>query len=212
MLRLLMVLLLFAGILTWWKRPVTSRHTPPPNPEILAFGDSLTYGFGSQDPATQSYPARLQRITGQPVVNAGVNGETSAEGLRRIESLLRQYRPGLVILCLGGNDILQRHSRQELKKNLRRIILQIRASGAKIFLIAVPDFGILGLNPLPLYQELAQEYDLPVEEDLLPEILSQPALKSDPVHPNALGYRRMAEQIYQRLKEEGLLSQSRSNP
>jgi len=210
MLRILIVLLLIAGILTWWKRPVSPRHTPPSDPKILAFGDSLTYGFGSQDPETQSYPARLQRLTGQPVVNAGVNGETSAEGLRRIGPLLRESHPGLVILCLGGNDILQRRSRQELKENLRGIILRIRASGAKIFLIAVPDFGLLGLHPLPLYRELAQEYDLPMEEDLLPGILSQPALKSDPVHPNALGYRRMAERIYQRLKEEGLLSEKRN--
>ncbi len=211
MLRILILLVLIAGILTWWKRPFTSQSQPPSDPKILAFGDSLTYGFGTRHPETQSYPAQLQRLTGQPVVNAGVNGETSSEGLRRIDPLLRQHRPGLVILCLGGNDILQRHSRQELKANLRRIILQIRASGAKLLLIAVPDFGLLGLDPLPLYRELAHEYSLPLEEEILPEVLSQPSLKSDPIHPNARGYRQMAERIYRKLKEEGLLQPKRND-
>ena len=211
MLRILILLVLIAAILTWWKHPFAVRHQPPSDPKILAFGDSLTYGFGTRDPETQSYPAQLQRLTGQPVVNAGVNGETSAEGLRRIESLLQRHRPGLVILCLGGNDILQRRSRQELKENLRGIILRIRSYGAKTLLVAVPDFGLLGLDPLPIYGELAEEYDLPLEEELLSGLLSQPSLKSDPIHPNARGYRQMAERIYRRLQKEGLLQPRRND-
>jgi len=153
MLRILILLVLIAGVMTWWKRPFASRNQPPSNPKILAFGDSLTFGFGTRHPERESYPVQLQRLTDQPVVNAGVNGETSAEGLRRIDPLLRQHHPGLVILCLGGNDILQRRSRQELKANLRRIVLRIRASGAKILLIAVPDFGSMAsevMRPLRL--------------------------------------------------------------
>jgi len=88
-------------------------------PLILAFGDSLTYGFGTARPERESYPARLEALTGQPVVNAGVNGETSAEGLRRIDRLLERHRPGLTLLCLGGNDILRGLPRDRLKQNLR---------------------------------------------------------------------------------------------
>ena len=180
-------------------------------PLILAFGDSLTYGFGTAHPERESYPARLEALTGQPVVNAGVNGETSAEGLRRIDRLLERHRPGLTLLCLGGNDILRGLPRDRLKQNLRRILEKIRDSGSAVLLIAVPDLGILGLRDLSLYEELAKEEQVPLLDGTLGPILGDPTLKSDSIHPNAEGYRILAEKIYEKLRDEGLLYEEGNN-
>ena len=185
------------------------RNQPMPrkisNPVILAFGDSLSYGFGTRNPARESYPARLESLTGQPVVNAGVNGETSAEGLKRIDRVLQRHQPGLTLLCLGGNDILQSVPKEQLRDHLRALIEKIRASGSAVLLIAVPDFGLLGLSDLPIYKELAEEMRIPLLEGVLGPILGNPTLKSDTIHPNAEGYRIIAEKIYEKLREEGLL-------
>ena len=180
------------------------------HPVILAFGDSLTNGFGTGNPQKESYPARLEALSGQPVVNAGVNGETTAEGLRRIDTLLWRHRPGLTLLCLGGNDILQRVSEERIRNNLEKIICKIQASGSAVLLIAVPDFGLLELDDLALYEELADEIQIPLLGELLGPILSDPSLKSDTIHPNAAGYKIMAEKIYEKLKEEGLLYENGS--
>ena len=182
-------------------------RSAPENSTILAFGDSLTYGFGTRRPEEESYPAVLAKLTGQKVVNAGVNGETTEEGLQRIDELLRRIHPGVTVLCLGGNDLLQGMPRTHIRENLKRLIEKIRASGSQMLLVAVPDFALLGLRALPLYNSLAEEFDLPLESDALPEILAEPRLKSDSIHPNAQGYRKMAEAIAASLKKAGMLKE-----
>jgi lysophospholipase L1-like esterase len=205
MYRLAVILFVILVSITLVRKENPMPRQEPPNPRILAFGDSLTYGFGTRDPERESYPARLAHLSGQPVVNAGINGETTAEGLRRIGPLLKRHRPGLTILCLGGNDILRGIPEEEIEKNLEKLIERILGSGSALLLVAVPDFGILGLRPLPLYRRLAEKYRLPLVEGALSQILSDPALKSDSIHPNAAGYFRLAKAIYEKLREEGML-------
>jgi lysophospholipase L1-like esterase len=169
-----------------------------PGESILAFGDSLTHGYGAGP--GESYPDVLSKLTGLRVINAGVNGETSREGLRRLPGLLDHPETKLLILCEGGNDILQKRPLSELKENLRAMIRLAKGKGIAVLLLSVPDFGLLGLSALPLYEELAEEEDVPLLDGVLAEILSRPELKSDPIHPNAAGYRRMAERIYEALR------------
>jgi lysophospholipase L1-like esterase len=88
-----------------------------PHDTILAFGDSLTYGHGAAN--NESYPARLSNLTGKRVINAGVNAETSDEGLRRLPQLLEDKSIKLMILCFGGNDIMLKKSMSSLKQNLK---------------------------------------------------------------------------------------------
>ena len=197
-------LIIALGILTLFLS--MRSHIPNTQPlakdaAILAIGDSLTYGFGAS--TEQSYPSQLAQLTGHRIINAGINGETSQEGLQRLPSLLSQYHPRLTILCLGGNDILQKRSMETLKENLRKMIEMTKASGSDVLLIAVPNMTLFGLDPLDLYEEVAEETDTPLLSGILSEILSDPSLKSDQIHPNARGYRKMAEAVYGRLKENG---------
>ncbi len=169
---------------------------------VLAFGDSLTYGYGATE---QAYPLQLERLIRHRVINAGVPGEVSASGLRRLPGLLKSYAPSLVILCHGGNDILRRSSKEELRANLTAMITLARESGAEVLLVGVPGFGLLGASTLPLYAEVANEQGVLYEGDVLEKIENEPALKSDQIHPNGAGYGLMAEAFAEVLREKGLL-------
>jgi acyl-CoA thioesterase-1 len=168
----------------------------PPGAVILAFGDSLTSGYGAD--SRESYPAVLGRLTGFQVINAGVPGEITAQGLKRLPALLNRYRPDLVILCHGGNDLLRRLDPEATTANLRQMIQAARASGAQVLLVSVPEPGLL-LRPAALYEDLATEFGIPCEERLLPTIMKNGSEKSDAIHPNADGYRRLAEGLAGRI-------------
>ncbi len=170
---------------------------------ILAFGDSLTYGTGV-NPEQESYPARLAQLTNHIVVNQGVPGELSAEGLQRLPGVLHNIKPDLVILCHGGNDLIRQLDKTALKQNLRQMIALVQASGAQIVLLGVPSFNIL-LKVPDLYEELANEYHIPVDKTTLRMIEADPELKSDQVHFNAQGYQLLAQHIKQLLQDSGAL-------
>ena len=163
-----------------------------PGATILAFGDSLTHGNGAG--AGQSYPALLEELLGVRVVNAGVPGEESAAGRKRLPGVLEKAQPQLVILIHGGNDFLRRLDVAQTKQNLRAMIEACRLQGADVVLAGVPQVGLF-LSPAPFYAELAKEYRLPYLEDTLSDILKDRSLKSDAIHPNAAGYRQLAEAL-----------------
>jgi len=169
---------------------------------ILAFGDSLTYGTGAE--RNEAYPAKLVGLTQRAVINAGVPGETTAEGLQRLPALLAEHHPRLVLLCLGGNDMLRRIPAGETENNLRLMLQTLRTSGTQVVLIGVPEPRIFGGAP-DFYEELADEFKLPYDGDTLNTVLKDNALKSDPIHPNAAGYEAIARQLADLLKESGAL-------
>lgn len=164
----------------------------PAGAVVLAFGDSLTFGTGATP--QESYPAVLERLLGRSVINAGVPGETSDLGLARLPSLLAEHRPALLILCHGGNDLLQKRSQEELAANLKGMVALARSAGAEVLLVGVPAPGLL-LETAPVYRRLAEELQLPYDGETLAEILQQGSLKSDYIHPNARGYALLAEAI-----------------
>lgn len=174
-----------------------------PDATLLAFGDSLTAGTGAR--ADSAYPAVLDGLLTQRVVNAGVPGETTAGGLARLPEALAAHRPALVLLCLGGNDLLRKLDPAQAKANLAAMIRMIHASGARVVLLGVPEFGLLRLTPPAFYGELAAEFDLPYEGEALPRILADRALKADPIHPNAAGYRELAAAVHALLRESGAI-------
>jgi lysophospholipase L1-like esterase len=173
-----------------------------PNEVIVAFGDSLTYGTGAAE--SESYPAVLAQLIGRKVVRAGVPGEVTAASLQRLPAVIDEHRPALVIVCLGGNDLLQRVNDAEIVANLREIIKAIRASGSSVVLVGVPRPALV-TSAAAFYADLAKELDVPYEGRIVTDVLYQRDLKSDPIHPNAKGYRKMAEAIADLLRKAGAL-------
>lgn len=200
--QILLHLLLFSLILPMIGCDRPRLKSLPADATILAFGDSLTYGTGAK--RTESYPASLAEITGRTVINAGVPGELSANGLKRLPEALAKHHPQLLILCHGGNDFLRRLGAEETAANIRAMIALARAQGIEVVLIGVPQLGLF-IDTDPLYAQLAKELELPFAEDIISDILTDRKLKSDTIHPNAAGYRKIAETLAALLEKSGAL-------
>jgi acyl-CoA thioesterase-1 len=183
-------------------------------PTIVAFGDSLTAGLGV--PPDQSYPVRLQRKLDAAgyayrVVNAGVSGETTAGGARRVSWVLKN-KPAIVILELGGNDGLRGLSLQETKANLERIIQQLQQASVTVVLAGMklpPNYGQDYTDGFEsLYQALAKQYRLTLIPFFLDGVAGSSLLnQADGIHPTGEGYRIIVEKILPTL--EPLLDRKR---
>ena len=169
---------------------------------ILAFGDSLTQGVGA--PRDKAYPQVLSELTGITVINSGVSGETTAEGLERLPLVLGEYKPDLVILMEGGNDILRNLSHAQAKANLSQMIQAIRISGSQVVLMGIPEKNLFS-NSAGFYQELADEHQVVFDGDTMSELLKTRSLKSDSIHLNSIGYRELAKRVQELLQEQGAL-------
>lgn len=174
----------------------------PPGARILAFGDSLTHGTGAGN--GDSYPQVLAALSGREVIAAGVPGELSAQGLARLPEVLAETRPALVLLCHGGNDMLRRRPQARAAENISAMIALIRASGAEVVLIGVPQPSLL-LSAADFYTGIAEREAVVFEADALADILGDAGLKADPVHPNAEGYRELATRLHHLLHKAGAL-------
>ncbi len=169
---------------------------------VLAFGDSLTFGTGAT-PA-QAYPAVLERAIGRKVVNAGVPGETSEQGVQRLPEVLDEVKPKLLILCHGGNDFLRRLDDGKAAGNVRKMIEMARGRGISVVLMGTPKPTLPPSIP-SFYGELAKELKVPYEEAVLRSVLLDNRLKSDLVHPNAAGYGEIAAALESVLKKAGAI-------
>ncbi len=173
-----------------------------PGDVILAFGDSITFGTGAG--REESYPAVLSKRIGFEVVNAGVPGEVTTKGLKRLPRVLDRVRPKLVILCLGGNDMLRRQNSEQTEENLKQMVRLIRAKGAAVVMLGVPEPGLF-LSTADIFDRVASELDVTLEDDIIPDLLGDNQYKSDHIHPNAAGYARLAEAVEALLRERGAL-------
>lgn len=185
-----------------------NKQTPmlsklPDDAVILAFGDSLTYGTGAV--TEHDYPTILAGLAGREVINAGVPGEISSEGLIRLPALLDEYQPDLLILMHGGNDILRQINPEQTRDNLKAMIVEAKQRNIAVVLMGVPKFGLVFLHSAEFYAELAQSEQVPIDLESLPTILSSNALKSDTVHPNDAGYAQLAKNIAVLLQQQGAL-------
>lgn len=165
----------------------------PPTTKILAFGDSLTRGYGALP--HESYPATLEALLHVKVINEGISGELSNEGLARLPHLLAKHSPDILILCHGANDILRRKDLEQTKKNIEKMVEISQEKGIYVVLVGVPMYEILTFETVPFYYEIAKEKGLVLEDKALEKILNSEKLKSDSVHPNAQGYALMAKNI-----------------
>lgn len=169
---------------------------------IVAFGDSLTFGIGASE--SKDFPTILQNLAGLEVINSGISGETTTQGLERFQSVLDEYSPELIVLLEGGNDILRNQSAEITKRNLAKMIQIAQSSGIEVILIGVPEKKLFS-SSAPLYGELSEQYDLVFDGEVLSELLRNAQFKSDPIHLNNSGYEKLANTVYQILQQHGAL-------
>ena len=177
----------------------------PSGSKVVALGDSLTFGYGV-DNTTQSYPVLLAHKTGWQVVNMGINGNTTQDVLERLDSVIAQ-KPALVLLGIGGNDVLRRVSSEQTKANLIQIINTLQTHNIPAVLIAQPHLSASALfgraSDNPVYDEVAQQTGVLLFDRAWSKILSDDKLKSDQIHANAAGYALFVEQLYEFLGQVG---------
>ena len=196
----LFLALLFGILLYWlWAGRSWRYHNLPPTATgpWVAFGDSLTEGYGAN--AGADYPAQLSKRLGIPIQNLGAAGETSADGWKRIDTV-EALNPSVVLLCFGGNDVLQSVPRNQMFANIGAMIDRLDARGTFVVLIGIRGPSIVGDANAKGFKQLAQQKKVKHVPNILDGILSQPSLMSDYVHPNDAGYEKIAERLEKELR------------
>ena len=189
-------------------RPNAAATPDEALPKIVAFGDSLTAGYGLAP--KESYPALLQKMVdadgfGYEVVNAGVSGDTSASGVRRVDWTLDSGGVRFVVLELGANDFLRGQPVAETKKNLAEIIERCKSRGAQVLLAGMYTTTDAGLDYerqiQDCFQSLAREHGVVLIPFFLEGVAGRDELnQEDHIHPNAEGAKLVAATVYKYLK------------
>jgi acyl-CoA thioesterase-1 len=178
--------------------PYAVRNYPSGNRNIIAFGDSLVQGFGVAP--LDSMVAELSRLIKAPIRNAGVAGDTTERALKRLDTDVLVHDPQVVIVLLGGNDILQGVRATNTLDNVRTIVSRIQESGAVVILCGVQG-GVFTDALADGFRSIASEMRAAYVPNIVRGIIGNPFLSSDAVHPNAEGYRIMAERILPALQK-----------
>lgn len=171
---------------------------------VVALGDSLTFGYGAS--RGKDYPSMLAQKTGWEIVNMGVNGDTTQNVLDRLDVII-DLKPKLVLLGIGGNDVLRQVDKATTKNNLSKIIERLQSAKIETVLIAQPHlsasafFGRASDNPV--YKQVAQDKGVLLFSDVWSQILSDKRLKSDQIHANDTGYAQFADSLYEFLQAHG---------
>jgi len=183
-------LLLIGGAWWLWPEPAITNY-PASGTEIIAFGDSLIAGVGATP--GNDLVSRLEVAIGQPIINLGVSGDTTADGLVRLETVTSRDAK-VVLLLLGGNDAIRSVPRKTTRDNLATMITEIQSTGAVVILLGVRS-GILSDGYDDMYEELADTYGTAYVPDVLRGVFGRPNLMSDPIHPNDAGYEKLSERV-----------------
>jgi lysophospholipase L1-like esterase len=197
------LLLIVCLLLTACYKPPRPLARLPGNAVILAFGDSLTYGTGASP--EHDYPSILGKLTTLEVINEGVPGEISSDGLKRLPALLDEYHPKLLILIHGSNDIIKKIPSEQISDNLKQMIAEAKNRNIEVLMLGVPQPNLLLLNSADFYRNIADTQQVLIDLDTLPDILDDNSLKSDMIHPNDAGYQLMATNIFKLLQDAGAL-------
>lgn len=191
---LVLILMLILGVAVFMPKgeqePLQSCADKAPS--IIAFGDSLVSGYGV--PEGDDAVSVLSLKLGVPVANFGVSGDTSAEALKRIDTILER-EPDIVLVLLGGNDALQQVPVAETERNISEILKKLKQAGIRPVLA-----GVLGGFPsdhyVSMFTRLASLHEVPLVPNVLSGLIGNNTYMSDEIHPNALGYTRIAEKLF----------------
>lgn len=191
---LLLTLLLCGGGWFWlWpgKGAGYANFPPAARGDWVAFGDSLTQGYGAEEGG--DYPAQLAKRLRVKIRNLGVSGHTTADGLARLDQAA-QLQPRVVLLCLGGNDALRSVPADETFANLGAMIDRFHQGGSFVVLLGVRSVGLADKNA-KRFEQLAKVKRVLLVPNILDGILFTPSLMADQIHPNDKGYARIAERL-----------------
>jgi acyl-CoA thioesterase-1 len=173
------------------RKEVTNINSQGKN--IICFGDSITFGYGANP--GEAFPDALSKMINIPVVSSGLDGDTSTTALMRLKTDVLDREPLLVIIEFGGNDFLRKISMEETTRNIEEMIKQIQAHGA-MTAIADISVGIIMGDYGKEFKHLCKKYNAIYIPSLFKGIITNPSLKSDFIHPNAEGYKVIAQRIY----------------
>jgi lysophospholipase L1-like esterase len=193
---ILSVLLVAGALFYFFKKSPTITNYPSGGKTVVAFGDSLVEGVGAT--AGNDFPSLLSKMIGQPIVNMGVSGNTSADGLARVEEVNAQD-PKVVLVLFGGNDFLRKVPIAETFKNIDEIVARLEAGGAVVVLLGVKG-GILTDQYADHFEAIAKARGALYVPNVLAGLLGHNDLMSDGIHPNDAGYKKIADKIYPILK------------
>ncbi len=192
--KLLVIALLGYSVIAFWgcsQREVINTDSKGKN--IICFGDSFTFGYGVNP--GEDYPTMLGKLLRPPVLNKGVDGDTTGEGLKRLKNDVLDQDPRLVIIEFGGNDFLKKTPKEITIENIRQMVDRIQAQGAMVAIVDVSAGLILKECRSSLYR-LALSKKAIFISSAFEGIITNPRLKSDFLHPNASGYKLIAQRIY----------------
>ena len=189
------LLLVFSYNVFFHASPVT--NSTPSGETIVCFGDSLTFGTGAG--SDQSYPSRLSSLIGRDVINSGIPGDKTADGLKRLDRDVLAHNPRIVLITLRGNDLMHDVPREEAFKNLEEIVEKIHRTGALVVVggIDVPLFD-RGFDDA--YEDLQRRTGCLLIPNVLKGLFGNHKLMADQIHPNGEGYRIMAQRFHKAIE------------
>lgn len=195
---IILVVAIAAGALFFvFKKSPTITNYPSSGTTIIAFGDSLVEGVGATP--GNDFPSLLSKAIGKPIINMGMGGNTSAQGLALVPSVTMK-NPKVVIVLFGGNDFLRHVPIEETFKNIDAIVATLQRSGAVVVLLGVRG-GILSDKYDEYFEEIAKNRGTLYVPNVLSGLLGRTEFMSDGIHPNSTGYARIAEKILPVLQE-----------
>lgn len=191
--------ILVIGLLGCWviasggcaKREIKNLSSSGKN--IICFGDSITFGYGAAK--GDDYPTALGRMVSLPVINLGIDGDTSTDALKRIELDVLSREPFLVIVEFCGNDFIKKVPKETTYKNIREIVERIQRKGALVALVDI-SAGLFLSEYRAAFKTIAQETGAVFIPEVLRGIVTNPSMKSDFLHPNARGYKLIAQRVH----------------
>ncbi len=190
-------LIVVIGYLFFGTSKTITNYPLKNNGPVVAFGDSLIFGYGSTQ--GNDFVSILSNKLGEPIINLGVSGNTTLQGLARIDDVL-VLKPRITIVLLGGNDFLRKVDRGETFSRLKTIVTRIQESGSAVVLLGVRG-GVLIDSVDDDYESLAKETGSVYVSDVLDGLFADGRYMSDAIHPNDAGYALIAEKVYSRIRE-----------
>jgi lysophospholipase L1-like esterase len=195
----LLIILIGTGVFYFMnKKSNTDKISITSTSTIVAFGDSLVYGSGATH--GNDFVSQLGKMINHDIINKGMPGDTTAEGLARLDDII-QAKPDIVFVLFGGNDALRNIPKEETFSNLDTMVTTLQQAGAEVVLIGIQG-GLFSISDpyAASFENLAEKRGVLLVPNVMEGIFGNKELMSDLIHPNDAGYRMIAQKVHSYLK------------